>query len=126
MIREEMPIFTRSFDLLSWLLPATNHFPKSHRHSFTRRLLDAAFDLREFLEAPSCVAWRLLHQQLQERPVRLSQQERSASRGKRRHHNVAAFEHHLEDQLAALRRELIERTYRPGPYSSFHIRNLRT
>jgi len=50
MYREEMPIFTRSFDLLSWLLPAVNHFPRSHRHSFTRRLLDAAFDLRERLE----------------------------------------------------------------------------
>jgi hypothetical protein len=36
--------------LLSWLLPATNHFPRAHRHSFTSRLLGAAFDLREFLE----------------------------------------------------------------------------
>ncbi|HEX4965564.1 MAG TPA: diversity-generating retroelement protein Avd [Thermoanaerobaculia bacterium] len=50
MAREEMPIFTRSFDLLTWLLPATNHFPRAHRHGFTRRLLDAAFDLRERLE----------------------------------------------------------------------------
>jgi hypothetical protein len=32
MVREEMPIFTRSFDLLTWLLPATNHFPRAHRH----------------------------------------------------------------------------------------------
>lgn len=31
----DMPIFTRSFDLLSWLLPATNHFPKAHRHTLT-------------------------------------------------------------------------------------------
>jgi hypothetical protein len=46
----EMVIFTRTFDLLTWLLPATNHFPRAHRHSFTRRLLDAAFDLRERLE----------------------------------------------------------------------------
>ncbi len=45
-----MPIFTRTFDFLSWLLPVTNHFPRAHRHSFTRRLLDAAFDLRERLE----------------------------------------------------------------------------
>ena len=45
-----MIIFTRTFDLLSWLLPATNHLPRAHRHSFTRRLLDAAFDLRERLE----------------------------------------------------------------------------
>jgi hypothetical protein len=45
-----MPIFTRTFDFLTWLLPATNHFPRAHRHTFTRRLLDAAFDLRERLE----------------------------------------------------------------------------
>jgi four helix bundle protein len=46
----ETPIFTRTFDFLSWLLPVTNHFPRAHRHTFTRRLLDAAFDLRERLE----------------------------------------------------------------------------
>ncbi len=45
-----MPIFSKTFDLLSWLLPVTNHFPRAHRHSFTQRLLDAAFDLRERLE----------------------------------------------------------------------------
>ncbi len=47
---QETPIFTRTFDFLSWLLPATNNFPRAHRHTFTRRLLDAAFDLRERLE----------------------------------------------------------------------------
>ena len=47
---KEMPIFTRTFDLLAWLLPATNHFPRAHRHTVTRRLIDAAFDLRERLE----------------------------------------------------------------------------
>ena len=45
-----MPIFTRTFDLLAWLLPASNHFPRPHRHTFTQRLLEAAFDLREQLE----------------------------------------------------------------------------
>ena len=46
----EMPIFTRTFDLLAWLMPMTDHFPRAHRHTLTRRLLDAAFDLREHLE----------------------------------------------------------------------------
>ena len=50
MSRQEMPIFTRTFDFLTWLLPVTNNFPRAQRHSFTRRLLDAAFDLRERLE----------------------------------------------------------------------------
>lgn len=45
-----MPIFTRTFDFLTWLLPATNHFPRAHRFTFTQRLLEAAFDLRERLE----------------------------------------------------------------------------
>ena len=47
---KEMPIFTRTFDLLAWLLPMTNHFPRVHRHTVTKRLIDAAFDLRERLE----------------------------------------------------------------------------
>ena len=46
----EMPIFTKTFDLLTWLLPASNHFPRAHRHTATARLLGAAFDLRERLE----------------------------------------------------------------------------
>jgi len=46
----EMPIFTRTYDFLTWLLPVTNHFPRAHRHTVTRRLLDAAFNLRERLE----------------------------------------------------------------------------
>ena len=50
MPREEMVIFTRTFDFLTWLLPATNNFPRAQRFTFTQRLLDAAFDLRERLE----------------------------------------------------------------------------
>jgi hypothetical protein len=51
-----MPIFTRTFDFLTWLLPMTNHFPRAQRQTFTRRLLDAAFDLREHLEAANLAA----------------------------------------------------------------------
>jgi hypothetical protein len=50
MHQAEMPIFTRTFDFISWLLPITNNFPRAHRHTVTRRLIDAAFDLRERLE----------------------------------------------------------------------------
>ncbi len=61
----EMPIFTRTYDFLSWLLPASNHFPTAHRHTFTRRLLDAAFDLQEELESAN-------HHKGKERLERLS------------------------------------------------------
>ncbi len=47
----EMPIFTRTFDFLTWLLPITEHFPRAQRFAVTQRLLNAAFDLREHLEA---------------------------------------------------------------------------
>ncbi len=46
---------------------------------------------------------------------------RRAAKGKRGHANVAAFEHRLEDNLVALREELLSETYRPGPYTSFWI-----
>jgi len=50
MAYQEMPIFTRTFDFLTWLLPVANNFPRAQRNSATKRLLDAAFDLRERLE----------------------------------------------------------------------------
>lgn len=46
---EEMVIFTRTFDMLSWLVPTADNFPRAQRHTFTRRMLDAAFDLWERL-----------------------------------------------------------------------------
>ncbi len=44
-----------------------------------------------------------------------------ASKGKRGHPNVAAFEYRLEDNLLCLQEELRSKTYRPGPYDSFYI-----
>ena len=52
--RQEMVIFTKSFDLLDWLLSATNNLPRAHRFTFTKRMLDAAFDLRERLDEANC------------------------------------------------------------------------
>lgn len=43
------PIFTKTYDFLAWLLPLTNHFPRAHRHTVTRRLVDAALDFQERL-----------------------------------------------------------------------------
>lgn len=45
----EMPLFTKTYDFLTWLTPLTNHFPKVHRHTITRRLLEAALDFQEHL-----------------------------------------------------------------------------
>lgn len=42
----EMVIFTRTYDLLLWLLPKTEHFPKLYRSSITQRLLDATLNFQ--------------------------------------------------------------------------------
>jgi four helix bundle protein len=46
---EDMVIFTRTFDLLSWLLPASEKFPKAQRFVVTKRLTDASLDFQEAL-----------------------------------------------------------------------------
>lgn len=45
----ELPIFTKSYDFVAWLVPLSNHFPRAHRQTVTRRLLDAALDFLECL-----------------------------------------------------------------------------
>lgn len=44
---DEMVIFTRTFDFLSWLIPRTMSFPRSQRFIVTKRLQDAALDFYE-------------------------------------------------------------------------------
>lgn len=48
-MKEPMLILTRTFDLLEWLLPKAERFPKVYRYSVTRRLMDAALDFQEQL-----------------------------------------------------------------------------
>ncbi|MCO5179999.1 MAG: diversity-generating retroelement protein Avd [Anaerolineae bacterium] len=45
----EMVIFTRTYDLLGWLLPKTERFPKLYRSTVTQRLMDAVLDFQEAL-----------------------------------------------------------------------------
>lgn len=63
--REHTPIFAKTYDFLAWLGPLTNSFPRSYRHTVTRRLLDAAMDfLERLVEANSLRGTerlRLLH-----------------------------------------------------------------
>lgn len=46
---DEMVIFTRSYDLLVWLLPKAEQFPKPYRHTITQRLMDATLNFQEAL-----------------------------------------------------------------------------
>lgn len=44
---KELVIFTRTYDLLTWLLPQCERFPKSQRFVVTQRLQDAALNFQE-------------------------------------------------------------------------------
>lgn len=46
---DDMVIFTRAYDLLNWLIPHCDRFPKSQRFAVTQRLQGAALDLSEAL-----------------------------------------------------------------------------
>jgi hypothetical protein len=46
---DDMVIFTRTWDLLEWLLPKTERFPKSFRTTVTHRMMNAALDFQEAL-----------------------------------------------------------------------------
>jgi len=46
---DDMVIFTRTFDLLMWILPQTEKFPKAQRFVVTKRLNDAILDFQESL-----------------------------------------------------------------------------
>jgi retron-type reverse transcriptase len=48
---------------------------------------------------------------------------RKAAKGKRGKRAVADFEFNLDDHLFQLQEELVNKTYRPGAYTSFHIRD---
>jgi four helix bundle protein len=51
---EEMIIFTRTYDFLSWLLPLAEKFPRSQRFVVTQRLQNAALNFQEsIIEANS-------------------------------------------------------------------------
>ncbi len=48
---------------------------------------------------------------------------RKASKGKRGKAPAASFEYHLEDNLITLQAELGDKTYQPGAYYSFYIKD---
>lgn len=46
---DETPIFTRTYDFVSWVIPLTLNFPRSQRFVVTSRLQGAALDFQELL-----------------------------------------------------------------------------
>ncbi len=46
---DEMILLTRTYDLLLWLIPKSERFPKSYRYSVTQRMMDATLNFQETL-----------------------------------------------------------------------------
>lgn len=49
MMKDEMVIFTRTYDFISWLIPQTMNFPRNQRFVITKRLQDGALDFYELI-----------------------------------------------------------------------------
>jgi len=45
----DSPLFIKTYDLLKYLIPATQKFPKSQRFVLAKRIQDAALDFHEYL-----------------------------------------------------------------------------
>ena len=48
---EDMTIMTRTYDLLKWLIPKSEKFPKVYRSTITQRMMDSALNFQESLFA---------------------------------------------------------------------------
>ena len=44
---DELVLLARLYDLLCWLLPNAERFPRVYRNNITQRLMDAALDCQE-------------------------------------------------------------------------------
>jgi len=68
---EESPIFTKTYDMLLWLIPATQKFPKDQRFLLAKRIQDKAFEFQEEIIAAGLGIEKARH--LQEADIRLRQ-----------------------------------------------------
>jgi four helix bundle protein len=48
-LMETSPLFARTFDFVSWLLPRTQSFPRPQRFAVTQRLQNATLDFQELI-----------------------------------------------------------------------------
>ena len=46
---KQSPIFTKTYDLLLWLVPATAKWPRTQRHLLTRRVQEAALNFQDLI-----------------------------------------------------------------------------
>lgn len=67
---EEMVIFTRTYDFISWVLPLAEKFPRSQRFVITQRLQNAVLNFQE-----SIIEANALHGSLRAEKLRFADAE---------------------------------------------------
>lgn len=70
--KTDMVIFTLALDLLTWLMPQCERFPKAQRFVVTQRLLGAALDFQEALHHANARSGTRRLQALQDADAHLS------------------------------------------------------
>jgi len=98
---ETMVIHARVFDLLVWLLPRAEAYPRAHRGTLARRTVDAALDVAEQIERARSARTRGRLAALREADaaldrlrlmLRLAHELRALSPGQYRHASVLVAE----------------------------------
>lgn len=69
---EELVLLTRLFDLLAWLLPKAERFPRVYRQTVTPRLMNAALDCQEAVFAAQSARGARRHEALREADAALN------------------------------------------------------
>jgi hypothetical protein len=69
----ESPIFSRTYDLLLWLIPQTAHFPRAHRFGVGERVVRLGLDFQELLIAAGLHAGSERAALLKQADIRLAQ-----------------------------------------------------
>ena len=70
---DDMVIFTRTYDLLTWLLPRSEGFPKAQRFVVTKRLQDALLNFQETIYLANAAEGRTRLAYLQTADAHLNQ-----------------------------------------------------
>ncbi len=69
---KESPIFSRTYDLLLWLVPQAQKFPRIHRFGVGERVLRLALDFQETLIAAGLSAGEKRREALKEADIELA------------------------------------------------------
>ena len=68
---DKMVIFTRTYDLLTWLLPLSEKFPRSQRFVITQRLQQSVLDFQELIIEANAMRGELRAEKLRSADVEL-------------------------------------------------------